>query len=302
MPRRFVLRLKVRSAAKIEPLFLDEGIYAMLTNRCLAALAIIGLAGALTPAKAGIVYATGFEAPTFAAGSPLDGQGGWVADSSPSAAVITTNQPASGLQALRVDGADLVDVPDFGLFLGGYHHDLPYDAITQGTPIVTVEAAVRLDGPSTDLGGGPNDDLLSANFAVGTNDGAGHTLVLSSNGHVYAFGKGVTPYSFETEVTLGAYHILGIRYDFLGGSVGFFVDGKLIGQNSIQPTVATGIQGVFLELLALDDGSVDVPRYTGYFDDIQVSAVPEPSTLALSGIGAIILAAVYRRRFGYRVR
>src|SRR4051794_25688527 len=66
----------------------------------LLAAAILGAA----PARAGTLYQTGFEPPTFAAGQPVDGQDVWVATISPGAGIITTNAPAGGLQSLQVNG------------------------------------------------------------------------------------------------------------------------------------------------------------------------------------------------------
>jgi hypothetical protein len=78
-----------------------------------AALGLSILAGPAfgVTCPSGTIYATGFEAPTFTAGFPLVGQDGWVEPLSfvnPNAAIITTDQPFAGSQAVRVKGADLV--------------------------------------------------------------------------------------------------------------------------------------------------------------------------------------------------
>jgi hypothetical protein len=119
---------------------------------------------AASPTLAGTVYTSnGFEAPTFTAGLPLVGQDGWMEPLSflnPNAAVITTDLPFAGTQAVRVRGADLVpDSQHISTSTSGYYaaegvyrQTVNFDVSTSkptAFPIVRVQAAVRVDGPKS---------------------------------------------------------------------------------------------------------------------------------------------------------
>lgn len=114
-------------------------------------------AGAFHTAAAQIIYSTGFEKPTFATGSPLVGQDGWIAPPplSPNAATIAAAKKQNrGGQFVRVEGAGLVPQNFINEATGGY-----YDAIgsyrrsvnydTGGTQTVRISADVLLDGKRT---------------------------------------------------------------------------------------------------------------------------------------------------------
>lgn len=273
----------------------------MTTMRRLGALAVLVLASGPLTAQADPVYETSFESPTFTAGNALNGQDGWTAEFSPSAALISTQNPASGLQDVRVAYSALEDNRDFGVFIGTYRRDLPIDAIASGRPIVTVQAAVRLDGPSTNSGGGTADDRVSANLIVysETEELLG-LMLLSSNNNVYVFATGLPDYSFATPVTLGAYHTLAQRFDFQAGTISYLVDGVVIGTNVIPTAAGRGLGFALLDTEALDDGSVNPANYTAYFDDFQATAVPEPASLVVTAMGMFGLSVVFRKRFGRR--
>src|SRR5690349_23209768 len=71
--------------------------------------------GAAGPAYSADIYnSNGFENPPFVAGQSLVGQDGWtgVPPLSIGAAVISTDLPFTGVQSVKVGGADLV-VQDF---------------------------------------------------------------------------------------------------------------------------------------------------------------------------------------------
>jgi hypothetical protein len=122
-----------------------------------AVVAVLGLSlASASPVFAqSVVYQTGFEAPTFTAGLPLVGQDGWasIGITSPNAAIITTDQPFEGKQAVRVRGADLVpndtiSTVSSGYYsaIGSYRKSVDFDVAAAGFPIVRVQAAVRVDG------------------------------------------------------------------------------------------------------------------------------------------------------------
>src|SRR5438270_6946310 len=98
------------------------------------------------------LYSTGFEPPIYVPGD-INGQDGWttgVANSSTggsganSAALVTTNDPSSGIQALVLDGSRLTS--SNGLQPSVFaDHSFNFNA--NNTPILTLQADMRLDGP-----------------------------------------------------------------------------------------------------------------------------------------------------------
>jgi hypothetical protein len=211
-------------------------------------------------------YATGFENPPFAAGSPLVGQDGWTGvagiipppppNLSPNAAVISTDLYYVGLQSVRVKGADLVHQDFINTLTKGY-----YDAIGSyrcpvnldvGKAIVRVQAVVRVEGPQacarpTPI---PCNNFFSASVAArapgvkpdGSSDTVGvGELAISSDGKVYGYSGDDNvpgcptqpcdpPASFLTSapVTLGAWHKLAVDVNFATGTFSFSVDDKLL--------------------------------------------------------------------------
>lgn len=269
-------------------------------------------------ARADVLYATGFERPTFAAGDGLVGTDGWSAPGflSPGAATISTDTPASGLQAVRVNGADLV--PDELLegsgyeAIGSYRRAVGFDALASGMPVVQVQADVRLDGPQTaQTDDRVTGDFVSANVALVTEDGELATLFLSADGHVYAYGPDpdVDYYRFGVPASLGAYHTLALRANFLDRTVAYLLDGAVLGTSSFADAALGYTSSVVTRgsiVVYANEPNPAVPQtrdqYTAHFDNfaITASAVPEPSSLALMGIGIGLAAAACRR--GRRLR
>ena len=238
-------------------------------------LSFAAITARIAPSRADIVSTSGFEPPTYAAGTSLAGQDGWVDETSASAILVTTTDPRSGPQAVQVNYGGLVDVPADGLFEGDTRHDFSYNAIASGNPIETVTMSVRLDGPGTNTGHGTHDDLLSANLVVVTDTGRGvGSMVVSSNGNTYVFAHGLPAYSFGTATTLGVYHELSVQINFATGAINYDVDGGQIGTNLLGPTIGSGVGYVRLDQEALDDGSVNASLYTAHYDDLGIRAVP----------------------------
>jgi hypothetical protein len=226
--------------------------------RKLALAASLGFSlAAASPAFAGTVYTSnGFEAPTFTAGLPLVGQDGWVEPLSflnPNAAIITTDQPFAGNQAVRVRGADLMASSTISTSTGGYYaaegvyrRTVNFDVAgaVPSFPIVRVRAAVRVDGPKSPQG----RNFFSASIAargVSTTEPGGTSgigeLAISSDGNVYGYSgddfvpgcpspPNGCPASFlvTAPVTLGAYHKLAVNTDFVKRAFSFCVDGQLL--------------------------------------------------------------------------
>ena len=234
--------------------------------RKFALAAALGLSmapvAAADPSFHGTIYSTGFENfenPPFILGQPLVGQDGWAGAPplSLNAAVISNDPVFSGKQSVQVAGADLVH-QDFinsatnGYYdaIGSYRKAVNFDVGTNKIPIVRVEAAVRIDGPSS-LGVPPSHACVFApsatpvpscnNFfsaSVGLRglhanaDGTTVTvgigeLAISSDGHVYGYSgdDNVPTFLTSAPVTLGAWHTLAVGVNFQTQSFSFSVDG-----------------------------------------------------------------------------
>lgn len=288
----------------------------MMNMRMVLTAVAVGLGLAAGPARAGvIVYATGFEPPVYSPG-PLVGQDGWVLSpnagtlSGPAAEVV----PAGGgltSAALRVAGAQLQ--PDFPVdpyyYLGLYRRPVGYDAAANGTPLVSIRVDARLDGPLSPQTGVPGDyedgDVYSANLAAVAGDGGAlGEISLSADGHVYGYGYAGS-YLFAAPVTLGEFHQLGLDIDFANGTTTYLLDGAVLGVDSFAGEVSSTVLN---RVALLNYGNLAVPvpdgferdQYTGYFDDLSItaSAVPEPASVALLGLGAAGLAGRRLRRRG----
>ncbi len=261
--------------------------------------AVMMLAVCSSSSQAGVLYATGFEPPTFTAGQTVNGQGGWGSFFSPDAGVITTNNPRSGLQALQVNGSQIDNSVGGGLLGGIYRRRLDYDTVANGTPIIDISVDVRLDGPRT--GTTIDDDLISANLSA--IDGDGNyllELILSSNGNIYSFDSDNNfAYALETPAGLGEYYKLGMRLDFLTRTAGLFVNGQSIGTLPFYSgTTSDVFRGAYLEMLAIDDPGFDASEYTAYFDNLEVraSTIPEPASLVVFGMTMGGVLVVRRRK------
>jgi hypothetical protein len=140
--------------------------------------------------KAAVLYSTGFEAPTFAAGSQLLGQDNWSTAIppflSPSAAVIATVTPKSGSQDLQVKGSNLVsDSTDLAPLdgVGSYRYPLNYTA-HGGVVQLEVDTMLQTSQAKT------TNDFWSQTLAARSGDGENLAeFGLSSDGVVEAYGS-----------------------------------------------------------------------------------------------------------------
>ncbi|MBX9579695.1 MAG: PEP-CTERM sorting domain-containing protein [Gemmataceae bacterium] len=282
----------------------------MSVRALMSAAVLVGLAAG--PARAGVIYATGFEDPPFAAGSVLTGQDGWVSPdfTSPDAATISTAAPSTGLQGVRVLGADMV--PNEFLRANGYDAvgsyrpsaSVNFDAVGAGLPVVRLQADVRLDGPLLDqTDPRPTGDFVSANVNLVLGDGQFVSLTVSSDGHIY--GYGVDPseaYLFGTAVSLGTYYNLGLEANFVNQTFGYYLDGALLGTTPFAgPSDGVVRRGSLVVAVFLpEDAPPGITRdqYTAYFDNYSLTAqaVPEPASVGLLAAGGLGLLGYARRR------
>ncbi len=149
------------------------------------------------------------------------------------------------------------------------------------------------------LTGNPASPRKEAGFLLDTIGGQGQFIVNTDAGEIVAFGGPLPFYSFApTTFTSGDTITLGIRY--------FQENGKGMVIYS-----ANGVQSPVQPFTNLEFGIIDGSTLGGYFqilndpanasnggaalfNNISITAIPEPSGLALLGLG--IAALVFRRR------
>ena len=251
---------------------------------CVLAITILA-SGA---ARSTIVYATGFEAPTFTAGQPISGQDGWTSRFGSPAGTVSTNNPANGQQALEFR-ADQLPLFGFGFNLETVRKFLDFDTAAAGTPGVTVAVDVRLNGPSL------RDDLVEAIFsAIDPSFQDYGQMQISADGHLYIYGSQFADV-FVGNISLGGYHRLAMRIDFFNRETTFAVDSSdlvtFAFDSSLQSTIFSA--GSLHMAAPTDPALADPTLYAAYFDNLQVEAIPEPTTLALL-IGVVLAWAASR--------
>jgi hypothetical protein len=245
---------------------------------------LAGIAFVASPARGDLLYATGFEQPSFTVGQ-LVGQGGFtiepnVSPANASVATISTDLPRSGIQSVKIDGALFTDG------FAGYDNIASYSVAAN--PVVAFRLDLALLGPAT------HDDLVSINLDFVRADGpnAGFFFAdmwLSSDGTVWTFGHDgfvdTVPYQY------GVYNRVMIVADFATNQAQYFLNDTLIETQSIRLGGATRFSAGFsMQAVVPTDG------YVSYVDNYRLSSVPEPSTLAMTGVGVIGLLGLYLRR------
>lgn len=240
------------------------------------------IVGALSPAWGQSIYTTGFEKPTFLAGSVLAGQDGWITPPpfSPNAAVITTNKSYVGRQNVEVLGSNLVPQGFINQATGGYYeaigsyrHAVDYD--TGGTKSVCISALVRVDGPKT----GTGNNFFSASIAAigvdanGDPSGIGE-LAISSDGHVYGYSSQdlVPVFLTNARVRLGEWHKLAIVEDFVARTYSFYVDEHWLGTFHFDASVTSNVlrRGSMIVYAAPDTTALGKEDYSAHFDNFSI--------------------------------
>ncbi len=236
-----------------------------------------GLALATAPewASADVLFSTSYEEPTYSVG-PLDGQDGWVAPFF-GVAEVTSNFSRSGSQAVEFDG-----INEFAQQFGPF---------STSEPVVVVRQAVYIDGsddddlleegffvtPHATFGDDVDDDFLGQISVV---NGEG-TLGLGATLGLRDGGIGFVP------VQVGRWFVLEHVLDFANQTQEAFVDGEFIASASFSNP---GTELSRVEMVVLN-----IPNHRVYFDDLSITAIPEPATFELLSIGVVGLIGLRRR-------
>ena len=237
------------------------------------------------------------------AGSGVLGTDGWSLAIpgflNPGAATVTNAVFQSGLQSMEVLGSNLASsggVTSPYEAVGSYRRPIGFDAAVNGYPRVRVEADVRLDGPSVGTG-----DLAAASVAARSELASVGEIELSSDGVVYAFDGTGGPILFtSTALDLSQWHRLAIEVDFLNNQSSFFVNGTFLGQFTYAASNTSDVllRGAVVAYARPNDAQLGFDRsdFAYRFDNFSVSAVPEPTSLAIFGTGVTLLAFSRRAR------
>jgi hypothetical protein len=226
-----------------------------------------GLAvAAVAEAGAVVLLQTGFEAPTYSLGT-LQGQDGWFNNP---VGVVQTGVVASGTQAVAFNSTGL----------SGQH------AVFRAVPHIPTS---------------PHDGVVRASIqmfyeTVQTNTlwtpmaifGAGFAWL----GQIIVFNGIASHEAGSLPVSPGVWNTYEMVVDFNADVLTTYVNGTMLGSNTFSPSV-TGFGFLGFGINSTSNGTS-----RAYFDNLSITATPEPVTLAVLGAGLLGLAAVRRRRAG----
>jgi hypothetical protein len=229
------------------------------------------LALAATPLHAGVIYATGFESPAFSVGT-IQGQDGWSTFNSPAASTVQNTVAAAGTQAVRVDGS-----------VGGQH----------GAYYSTGTAAASL--------------LLSADLLLSSASSQSAWQFAAIGPGLVGFAGGFNIINGTTiQAITAGFPVIGTLARDVWNHLDIYLDFDLQQTTIVLngSTLASGLAfcgdngpcaGASVAALGtiLFD-SFGSGQDAGYMDNLSLSTVPEPGTLAL--VGAAVLGAMQSRR------
>jgi hypothetical protein len=235
----------------------------MKNTRTVIGLAV--LAGVASVAQGQTVFYEDFE--SYASGSNIHGQGGWKGwDNTASAgATITKAQAVSGVQSVNVSGAsDLVH--EFAYSGGQYQF-----SFNQFIPTTATGTTYLI--------------LLNKYRDGGSGDWDNWSIQIPIN-----VGTGVAVDDMSTtepalNVAKGAWANWTFTIDLNANLVGTYYNGTLWNTHAWQSTGENAIAAI--DLYANNASAV-------YYDDIKIQQTPEPTVLALIGLGGLALGL--RRR------
>lgn len=235
------------------------------------ALSILAFLFAGKQASAAVIYSTGFELPTFSTGA-LAGQGGW---DPASFGTVEGSTVYAGTQAVGFDASNL----PVGQYLAG----IALSSSSQGT-LMQVSDKFYYNG-----------DMNVAWFPLGLFSGnpqffLGQLVIYQGSAEL---GLASGAFVGNVPVTSGAWHNYTMYFNFTTGMQSAYVDGTFIAQGAL-PNGATSLTEVESGINYLYGASTN----QAYVDNVLVSTVPDPTTIALVGVGLLGLGFTRRKRAG----
>lgn len=271
-------------------------------RRFLALLLTLLCGSSSAPAQS-VVYQSGFEDPPFAVGSELQGQDGWTPSSSlppflsTGAAKISSADAKSGVQSVAVEGKAMTSAAEVAPYdaVGSFRRPVGYDTTVTGQTLLRLSVDAKVTGP----GSVPYTAFAGS---LAARDNAGFTLAeleLGPDGSVAGFGDqapGSAP-AVSGVAAAGAWHELAIEVDYLAKASTFFVDGAQVGLPvSFAGSGPSGVlaRGALVAYAGPNvPGGFDRSNHAIYFDNFSITAVPEPTALALAALGGALSIGLF---------
>ncbi|GAB5496280.1 MAG: hypothetical protein Phyf2KO_13600 [Phycisphaerales bacterium] len=219
----------------------------------------------------------GFEAPGYAVG-PISGQAGWTifANNTPSTSSISTANPASGSQHLRLSQDSAIAN---GSLVGGFSPlfgDVGEDIVMTSVDVF-IDAAGGSDYDVVPQA--PSQNFLSARVKFSF---LGDILILDD------VGAGLAFIDSGLDWVPGSYQNLTISMDRANNTIDYSYGG-----NQFYSSVSGIFAGTAIEQVVLLHDNFSVGE-NGDFDNLTVGAIPAPASAVLLGFGG--MAAARRRR------
>ncbi|MGA8712992.1 MAG: PEPxxWA-CTERM sorting domain-containing protein [Roseiarcus sp.] len=253
--------------------------------KAMLAAAGVALLFAGSSAQAGVIYATGFEPPTFTTGL-IAGQDGWSEYPSPSAAAQVES-------AFVYAGSQAVDVIP-ALAAG---QDGPYKAVSTAAPIVVQSAEIYIASSTT------QSEWQFAALGAGLTGFAGGIDILANN-QIELIAAGLP--IIGTTWTRDAWINVALTLDYATQTFDVTLNGVTIGSNEpfcgdngpcLGANVPAYADGFFDSFGPATNGGITGVNDIGFMDNYSVSTpVPEPATWAMALLGFAGLGYATRRK------
>ncbi|MEM8947287.1 MAG: PEP-CTERM sorting domain-containing protein [Planctomycetota bacterium] len=248
--------------------------------RCLTFLFPLAAIFAPTLACAEVVlYSTGYEPPAYAVG-PLAGQDDWTGFSS----AVTADFSRSGSQSLVFD------------LNANFSFNQRPEAFSTSAPTVTMRQAVYIERPDVNaevlsnffirpflpLGENPNDvdggEFLGQVVVKAGDSPSGLVAVLEAG----AGDLGIVP------VALDEWFVLELVLDLDTQSQEAYIDGQFLASAPFANPAS--------EFSNVENLVIGKDNHIVFLDDLSITAVPEPGSVALLGLGSLTMLGLGVRR------
>ena len=229
-------------------------------------------------ARAGVIYQSGFESPTFTVG-PLAGQDGWNVFSggnTPGAVTVQTAVVDSGSQAVEVNTS----------LASGQTGPFRFDQSSPSDPIVIMQADVLLTSSSVQTA------WQFAGITPGLQFMGGFNALSDGTLQIITAGFPLTAPVISRDV----WNRWEVIYNFNAQTFDILINNTLVAANEpfLTPSSTFG-EGLF------DTFNAAGGNDKGYLDNYSITSVPEPGSLVLLGSSSPLLLGLIKLK-SYRGR